>query len=426
MAEFDTLQVYLWGQRVGVAAWIESKRCAEFQYDENFIRSGVEVSPIKMPLSYDVYQFPEHDSLRTFLGLPGLLADSMTENFGNSLMRAWLARKGFAFDDLSPIERLGYIGKRGMGALEFEPDLDSSANQPFDTSTGELIDIARKVLQQQEESAKLVDDEEQLHKLIQVSTSAGGAKAKAIIAYNEETHQVMSGQAECPIGFDHWIIKFSDVENSEHFSDQNVGRLEFAYHRMAVEAGIAMMESRLHTDGPDAHFMTRRFDRINNTKIHVHTFCGIAHQDRNPPGNTEYETLFLTARKLGLSQESLSELYRRMVFNILSRNQDDHSKNHAFFMDTDGTWALAPAYDITFSYKASSRWIDKQQLRCNGKRDGFTTDDLYEAAKAADVRRPEGIIQEVRDSLDEWPKYADEAGLPGIQAAAVESAFRRI
>ena len=426
MAEFDTLQVYLRGQRVGVAAWIENLRCAEFQYDEDFIRSGVEVSPIMMPLSSKVYQFPEHDSLATFLGLPGLLADSMTENFGNSLMRAWLTRKGLAFDDLSPIERLGYIGKRGMGALEFEPDLDSSANRLFDTTTSELVDIARKVLQQQEESAKFVDEEERLHKLIQVSTSAGGAKAKAIIAYNEETHQVMSGQAECPQGFDHWIIKFSDIENSEHLSDQNVGRLEYAYHRMAVEAGITMMESRLQTDESEAHFMTRRFDRIENTKIHVHTFCGIAHQDRNPPGNTEYETLFLTARRLGLSQESLTELYRRMVFNILARNQDDHSKNHAFFMDTDGTWALAPAYDITFSYNSSSRWIDKQQMRCNGKRDGFTRDDLLEAAKSADVRRPERTIREVRESLSEWPEYADEAGLPRAQAAAVESAFRNI
>jgi serine/threonine-protein kinase HipA len=426
VAEFDALQVFLWGRRVGAVAWIEEDRNAEFQYDDDFLRTGFEISPIIMPLSKTVYRFPEHQALPTFLGLPGLLADSLTENFGNSLMRAWLARKGISFDDLTPVERLGYIGKRGMGALEFQPDLDTSANQPFFTSTSELVDVARQVLQQQEASLKKVEDEEQLHKLIQVSTSAGGAKAKAIIAYNEETRQVMSGQANCPTGFDHWIIKFADVENAEHFSDQNVGRLEYAYHRMAVESGITMMESKLHSDGARAHFMTRRFDRIENTKIHAHTFCGIAHQDRNPPGNTEYETLFLTARRLGLSQVSLTELYRRMVFNILARNQDDHSKNHAFLMDTDGSWALAPAYDITFSFKESSRWVDKQQMRCNGKRDGFTMIDLIEAAKAADVRRPDRIISDVKGGLEKWRKLADDAGLPKGQAEAVETAFRRI
>jgi len=426
MAEFDALEVLLWGRRVGILAWIDAEGLGEFQYDGDFIRTGFEVSPLKMPLSDRIYRFPEHRRSDTFLGLPGMIADSLTEKYGNQLMNRWLSAKGLSFSDLTPVERLGYIGKRGMGALEFQPDIDPRANESFNINISELVEVAKDVLAQHNHSGYILNDEDSFHKLIEISTSAGGAKAKALIAYNEVTGEVMSGQGESPEGFDHWLIKFSDVENSEHETDLDVGKLEYAYHLMAVEAGITMMDCRLIDDGKRSHFMTRRFDRIADSKFHVQTYCGIAHEDRNPVGNTSYETLFMTARKLHLGQESLDELYRRMVFNILARNQDDHSKNHAFLMDQTGAWGLAPAYDLTFSYRKDSRWISKQQMSCNGKRDNFTIEDLYASAKAADLKNPDRIINEVRSALRLWSGIADEVQLRKSQATAIKELFREI
>ncbi|MGL1903932.1 MAG: type II toxin-antitoxin system HipA family toxin [Fibrobacterales bacterium] len=424
MVQSDTIEVTLWGERIGVVSWEPDNAIAAFQYDPTFIKKGVEISPIVMPLNSNVYRFPIHTRSETFVGLPGLLADSLTEKFGNNLMATWLARKGLTYNDLSPIEKLCYIGSRGMGALEFVPEADTSANTVIGIEIDELALVAQEVLNQHEDSKNELNDNDKLHSLIQVGTSAGGAKAKAIIALNSTTNEVMSGQAECPEGFDHWILKFSEIENSEHYSDSDVGRLEYAYYLMALDAGITMMESRLLDDGSRAHFMTRRFDRYQGHKIHVQTFCGIAHQDRNPAGNTHYETLFLVARKLGLTQPSLDELYRRMVFSILARNQDDHSKNHAFMMDGTGNWRETPAYDITFSYNKNSRWIAQQQMSCNGKRDNFIKKDLLAAADAADVRRPGPIIEQVEESLKKWDSFAISAGLPQKTRDKIGSHFR--
>ena len=426
MADVSAVEILLWGKRIGAVSWDGINNLGEFQYDPDFIQSGLEVSPIVMPLSKKVYRFPELRMSDTFLALPGLIADSLTEKFGNALMVNWLAKQGLNFNQLTPVERLCYIGKRGMGALEYQPDFDPQANQKIDLNVSELVQIAQEVMNQHNNSKVEVSDESQVHKLIQVGTSAGGAKAKAIIAFNENSGEIMSGQGDCLPGFDHWILKFSEVENSEHEADRDVGRLEYAYHNMAVEAGITMMECRLLHDKNREHFMTRRFDRIDGMKIHVHTFCGMTHEDRNPVGNTHYETLFTTARKLNLGQEQLNELYRRMVFNIIARNQDDHSKNHAFMMDGSGTWRLTPAYDIVFTYKKNSRFVDKQQMRCNGKRDNFTQDDLNMAAIAADIKNPDKIIQDVKDAIKLWPDFANEAGLKSDQAKAIKGLFRDI
>ena len=263
-----------------------------------------------------------------------------------------------------------------------------------------------------------------LSKLIRVGTSAGGAKAKAVIAWNEATGELRSGQVDCGAGFEHWLLKLAEVENNEHFADRDVGRLEYAYYLMALAAKIEMMESRLLADGERAHFMTRRYDRVQGHKLHVTTFSGIAHEDRNPAGNTHYETLFSTARALRLGQPALSQLYRRMVFNVLARNQDDHAKNHAFLMDPDGTWWLSPAYDLTFSFKKDSRFISAQQMRVNGKRDHFTRADLLQAAHAADVKHPEPIMEEVQSALRRWPEFAATAGLKNEQTALIAEHFR--
>lgn len=428
MPEVDALEVRLWNQRVGVIAWDTAHGFGRFEYDPAFVPTGLQLSPLVMPLRSGVYAFPEHATSATFLGLPGMIADSLTEGFGNQLLMGWLDRRGLSFADLTPVERLCYIGTRGMGALEYQPDWDTEASQDFPVQVSELVNIAQQVLgQKRDESVRLdADAELGLSKLIRVGTSAGGAKAKAVIAWNEATGEVRSGQVDCPLGFEHWLLKLAEVENSEHHADKDVGRLEYAYYLMALAAGIDMMESRLMQDGDRAHFMTRRFDRVLGQKIHVTTFCGIAHQDRNPAGNTHYETLFSTARALGLGQTALNQLYRRMVFNVLARNQDDHAKNHAFLMDPDGTWWLGPAYDLIFSFKKDSRWIASQQMRVNGKRDDFTHEDLLQAAKAADVKRPEPLIEAVRAAVARWPEFAAAAGLQAEQAASIGRLFRHL
>lgn len=428
MAEVDALEVRLWGARVGVVAWNEARALGQFQYDPEFLRRGLEVSPLVMPLSERVYSFPELAASDTFVGLPGILADSLPEGFGNRLLGNWLANKGLQFHDLTPVERLCYVGTRGMGALEYEPAAPVPPSPDVPLEISELVEIAKSVLGQKKQArAKLTPTlEEGLEHLIQIGTSAGGAKAKVIVAWNETTGEMRSGQVECPPGFDHWLLKLAEVENEEHAADRDVGRLEYAYHRMAVEAGIEMMESRLLEDGDRAHFMTRRFDRIDGQKVHVATFCGLAHEDRNPAGNTHYETLFGVARRLALGQPALDQLYRRMVFNVLARNQDDHSKNHAFLMDGAGSWALSPAYDLVFSYKKDSRWIAKQQMCVAGKRDDFTLEDLERAASAADVKRPLPIIDEVRAAIALWPTFASQCGLEKPQTQAIQSHFRQL
>lgn len=426
VAEVEALEVRLWKERVGVIAWNARRGIGEFEYDPAFIRRGLPVSPLTMPLGAGAYSFPEHAESATFLGLPGLIADSLTEGFGNELLGNWLARRGLQFRDLTPVQRLCYIGSRGMGALEYEPDWDLGGRHDFSLEVSELVEIAQQVLGQRTEARAILrpEVEESLSRLIHVGTSAGGAKAKAVIAWNEETGELRSGQVDCPAGFSHWLLKLAEVENSEHHADRDVGRLEYAYYLMALSAGVEMMESRLFSEENRAHFMTRRFDRIDGNKVHVATFCGIAHEDRNPAGNTHYETLFSTARSLGLGQASLDQLYRRMVFNVLARNQDDHSKNHAFLMAADGTWWLSPAYDIIFSYKKDSRWISAQQMRVNGKRDHFTLEDLLVAARAADVKHPRRILEEVRASLDQWLHFAETAGLQEAQAHGIQAHFR--
>ncbi len=426
MPELTVARVTLWNRLVGAVAWDSRNTMGEFQYDASFVKQGFETSPLLMPLSGKTWRFPELSRSDTFSGLPGMLADSLPEKFGNALMKNWLAKKGISFADLTPVERLCYVGTRGMGALEFEPDFDMSANGIFALDVNELVLVTREIMNRHNDSRVDIADTKRFDQLIQIGTSAGGAKAKVLVSLNEKTNEIMSGQGSCLPGFEHWILKLSDVENEEHVADRDVGRLEYAYYLMAVQAGIGMMESRLLHDRERSHFMTRRFDRIDGEKIHVQSFCGIAHEDRNPPGNTQYETLFSTARKLGLGQTSLEELYRRMVFNILSRNQDDHSKNHAFMMDGTGEWRLTPAFDIVFSYTKGSHWVDLQQMRCNGKRESFTRDDLLAAAGAADIKNPDAIIREVAEAIHLWPDFASEAGLSLDQMQAIRSFFIQV
>jgi serine/threonine-protein kinase HipA len=379
-----------------------------------------------MPPAKKVYMFRQLINTRTFLGLPGLLADSLPEKYGNSLLEAWLRRQGKTLNDVSPVERLCLLGNRGMGALEYEPDLDSDFSEVIPVDVHELISIARRILRHRGKQQWTLKASQGLKKLIQIGTSAGGAKAKAVIAWNEKTNEVRSGQADCPPGFGHWLMKFSEVENGEDTPARDIGRIEYAYYLMANLAGITMMESRLYPDGETAHFMTRRFDRTESKeKLHVQSLCAMMHADRNPVAQHGYELLFQTARKLQLGQAAMDELYRRMLFNIMARNQDDHTKNHAFIMDRQGHWYLAPAFDLCFAYRPGNAWIEKHQLRCNGKRDDFTKKDLLAAAQAADIKHPARQIEHVQGAISHWPQIARDSGVPEAQRKYIQKCFRK-
>jgi len=407
----EVIAVNLWGQRVGALSWDYDRMLASFQYDPEFVQTGLEVSPIKLPLSVKVFQFPELADTNTFKGLPGFIADCLPEKFGNRLLDTYLAKHGRRLDDLNPLERLCYVNTRGMGALEFQPDLESrQLNEPIALQVSDLVEVARSVLEDRQQTTTKLDDG--IETLVTVGTSAGGAKAKAVIAVNDETNDVLSGQADVPEGYVHWLLKFDEIDNEEHASSKQIGRIEYAYSEMAYEAGINMMECRLLHDDDQAHFVTQRFDRVDgNTKIHVVTFAGMIHADRDPPGQVGYERLFQTIRDLGLPQSDLTEMYRRMVFNICARNQDDHTKNHAFLMFGDGNWQLAPAYDICFSYKPGNPFIERHQMSCNGKRDDFLLEDLLAAAKAADVKNPKTIIEDVQSAMQHWAEQAEKAAI---------------
>ncbi len=408
----NAIEVTLWGEPVGALSWDSDRHLASFEYYPEFTQSGLAISPLMQPLSKRVYQFPELAESNTFKGLPGAIADSLPEKFGNRLLDTYLAKHGRKLDDMNPLERLCYVGVRGMGALEYQPDQETrNLSKPIPLQISDLVDVAQSILKDREGINANLNDSG-IETLVTVGTSAGGAKAKAVIAINDKTHDVLSGQVAVPEGYEHWLLKFDEIDNEEHASSKQIGRIEYAYSEMAYAAGINMMECRLLPDDDKAHFMTKRFDRVDgNAKVHVVTLAGMAHADRDPPGSIGYERLFQTIRDIGLSQADLNEAYRRMVFNICSRNQDDHTKNHAFLMFADGNWQFSPAYDLCFSYKPGNQFIEQHQMSCNGKRDNFDLDDLLKAAKAADVKNPKDIIVEVEQATSRWNEFAENAGV---------------
>ena len=426
--------VKLWNQDVGILSWDDKRQVARFQYTLEFCNSGLEISPIKMPLSNKVYEFPELRSTeesQSFLGLPGIFADSLPEKYGNSLMKEWLRRQNIDFNDLNPIEKLCYVGKRGMGALEYEPAIEFMSKREEKLNLDDLVSVARKILLEESNKESFLNEKENVVKqLMKISTSAGGAKAKALIAMkftNGKPSAIYSGQSEPREDLSYWLMKFSDVKNDEHKSDLNTGRLEYAYYLMAKAAKIDISYSHLLKDSNGTgHFITRRFDRIKNQKIHMATFSGLTHQDRNPPGLVSYESLFATARSLNLQHDSREQLYRRMVFNIIARNQDDHCKNHSFLMLPNGEWEISPAYDLCFSYDKKSKWIALQQMTCNGKRDDFNYNDLKMAAKQAEISNYKTIIKDVKDAVSLWPDFAKQAGLPESETKNIQGLFRNI
>lgn len=412
-------RVELWGRTIGAVALDEGRDVAAFQYDADFARSGIEVSPLVMPLSGRVYEFPAL-ARAAFHGLPGLLADSLPDKFGNALIDAWLATQGRAPDNFSAVERLCYTGSRGMGALEFAPALGPRPRQAAKIRVDALVRLAGEVLTHRSDLMGHFHDagkERALRDILRVGTSAGGARAKAVIAWNRETNEVRSGQITAGDGFDYWLLKFDGVagnKDKEQEDPRGYGAIEFAYHLMAKAAGITMSECRILEEGGRRHFMTHRFDRRpGGGKLHMQSLGALGHYDFHQAGAYGYEQAFLAIRRLGLPMAAIEEQFRRMVFNIVARNQDDHVKNIAFLMNQDGEWSLAPAFDVTYSDNPAGAWTGAHQMTVNGKRDGFSLADLDACAKSAMMKRgrAKAILAEVQAAVERWPEFAAEAGL---------------
>ena len=421
--------INLWGERVGAIAWNAEKSIADFEFEPDFLTNGRDISPLKMPLDTAkgmIFSFNELRGNQTFKGLPGLLADVLPDRYGNTLINTWLARVGRPADSMNPVEMLCFIGQRGMGALEFEPVEPKGKNTSTKLEVDSLVEMSEAILSGRKDfHASLSKDEEKgLMDILKIGTSAGGARAKAVIAYNTETGEVRSGQAEAPNGFTQWLIKFDGLHDAQFGTSKGYGRVEMAYHLMAVDCGIEMTECRLLEENGRAHFMTRRFDRIpDQGKVHVQTFCALQHFDFNNIGFYSYEQLFQTMRSLRLDYPQAEQMYRRMVFNVLARNCDDHTKNFAFTMNKQGLWAISPAYDVCHAYRHDSLWVSQQSLSVNGKRLGIERKDLLAVASQMNIKKPDEIIRHIESILEIWPDYARQCDVETLLQKAIAKTF---
>jgi serine/threonine-protein kinase HipA len=436
MVEIKTAYVKIWGQTVGAVAWDENLGLASFEYEPKFKSQGIDLAPVKMPIqsSQRIFSFPElrpskNSEYDTFKGLPGLLADVLPDKYGNQLINVWLAQNGRPENSMNPIEQLCFIGTRGMGALEFEPTQLKSNKNSFQVEINGLVDIAQKMLGKREDFEANLSKEEQraMMEILKIGTSAGGARPKAIIAYNKKTGQVRSGQTNAPKGFEHWLIKLDGVSDAQFGKTIGYGRIEMAYYNMAKDCGIEMMESDLLEENGRAHFMTKRFDREDGAKkYHIQTFCAMQHYDFNEVRSFSYEQLFQTMRVLRLPYPQAEQMYRRMVFNVIARNCDDHTKNFAFRLKEGENWELAPAYDICHAYRPDSIWVSQHALSINGKRKDMERSDLLAFAKAMNIKKSEKIISEINSKVQLWNNYADEVRVDPILRDAIKGTLLNI
>ncbi len=421
----DVIKVKYKEYDVGALSFNTNTQMGAFEYFPSFIKTGIELSPIKMPLAKKIYSFPEIDR-NTFKGLPGLIADSLPDDFGNTVMNAWIASQGKSTSDITPLQRLQYTGMRGMGALTYSPATkrkNLNASKPIHIES--LIAIAQEVLDKREQfnvnlSNIGQEDKAAMMSLMSVGMSAGGARPKAVLAFNDNFTQVRSGQTDAPKGFTHYLMKFDGVsehnKNQETFGDpMGYGAMEYTYHLLAKECGIDMMPCHLLNEGKRRHFITERFDRNGNEKTHVQTLNGLEHVSYKQIGSYSYAELFNTARKLKLSPDDAMQLFKRMVFNVVSRNHDDHAKNFGFLLSSDNTWQLAPAYDLAYSYKPNSHWVSKHWMTLNGKQDNFTRDDFYSFEKLSPIftkRNIDDVLNQTIEAVSKWDKLASEQDVP--------------
>ncbi len=413
-------RVILWGKQIGAISWLEDREIGVFQYDPEFQRSGIQVAPLLMPLREFPYEFPAL-AKETFKGLPGLLADSIPDKYGNAIINEWLASQGRTPESFNPVERLCYTGRRGMGALEFEPATIGPSESNNNVEVNKLIDLSNRILDDRSDIGGALtgmDDTEAIHDILRVGTSAGGARAKAILAWHPKSNEFRSGQVEMESGFEQWIMKFDGVANNrdrEMTDPSGYGKIEYTYHLMAVKAGIMMSQCRLHHEGGRSHFMTKRFDRTyEGGKIHMQSLCAIAHFDFNQPSSYSYEQAILTMKKIELPHEDLVQQVLRTIFNVVGRNHDDHVKNIAFLMNRKGRWRLSPAFDVIYAWNPSGSWTGRHQMSVNGKREDIERDDLLELARIAGIKkkRANGLIDRVEEAFDHWSELAASTGVP--------------
>lgn len=425
--------VRLWGKDIGAVSWLADRGVGVFQFMPEFVDSGIQLAPVMMPLSPDPYEFPglPRDA---FKGLPGMLADSLPDKFGNALIDTWLAAQGRPASSFNPVERLCYIGTRGMGALEFHPTILKVARTSRHLEIDALTKLANDVLNNRERLTGVLkgdDDRETLEEILRVGTSAGGARAKAILAWNRDTGEFRSGQVKAGEGFTYWLMKFDGISNNrdkELADPQGFGLIEYGFYLLALAAGIDMSECRIHHEGGRAHFMTQRFDRsASGQKLHMQSLAALRHYDFNAAGAYSYEQAVETIRLLGLPAHDIEQQFRRAVFNVLIRNQDDHVKNIAFLMNRKGEWRLSPAYDVSYAYNPDGSWTHQHQMSLNGKRDGFALSDLIEFGIFCGFKpkKAEAIVRDIHAHVDDWMSYAEQAGVAEGAAAAIHRAMRR-
>lgn len=425
MAPYVVARIRLWGHDVGAVAE-DRAGAVTFEYEEAFRRSALEISPLHLPLSLrGPVAFPQLRRIASFAGLPGVLADALPDAFGNAIIARWFAERGTPDAALGPVQKLLYIGTRAMGALEFHPAIEGRRARDVD----EALAIARLV----EEARRVIEGDPAVAvpEMMRVGASAGGARAKALVLWNRESGRVKSAFAPRHAGDEHWMIKFDGVSAasgghalSEQFAPGPWGRIEYAYSELARAAGIEMSETRLLREREYGHFMVRRYDRDGDVRRHRHSLGGMHHVDYNERQALSYEDWFRTIRRLGMGQPAVDQAYRRMVFNLAARNQDDHVKNIEFMMGPDGAWGLAPAFDLVYS--VGGRWARTHQMTANGKDDDFTLDDLRAIGAAFDVPRDGAeIVAEVDAALDRWPGAARAADVPPAMIAEIGAAFRR-
>ena len=416
----DAAEVKIWGEYVGAVRWDSAQKLAYFQFAPAFLKKGWNLSPIKMPISAGdrIYSFPElrrgrNETEDTFKGLPGLLADALPDKYGSKLINAWLAQQGRSENSMNPVEKLCFIGARGMGALEFEPAQLKSEKNSFSIEIAELIEIAKKMIDDRNNfSVSLSKEEEKaMLAILKIGTSAGGARPKALIAFNPITKEIRSGQGDISSGFEHWLLKLDGVSGEQFGESSGWGRVEYAYYLMAKECAIDISECQLLEENGRAHFMTKRFDREGNIKHHVQTLCGIQHYDFNDMDGYSYEQVFQTMRILKLTYPEAEQMFRRMVFNVLATNYDDHTKNFSFLLKKDESWRLAPAYDVCFSFDETNFWVTKQTLSVNGKREGISKQDLLKIAKENNIKKGSNIIEEIISVITSWHHYSKIAGV---------------
>jgi serine/threonine-protein kinase HipA len=416
--ESNVVMVKLWGMSVGYLSWDKKSDVSFFDYEPEFLDRGLEIAPLTMSINSN--RSRKHipwkgDKDKLYLGLPPMVADSLPDKWGHSLFRAWLRDNHIPAKDVTPVDHLSFIGSRAMGALEYEPAQKLGDGSVFSVDIEHLYKFAKQVLNERETTVLNAENSILWQDLIKISSSPGGKRPKAIVAVNKATGEVISGQGSIPEGFEHFILKYDD--NSSY----PFAKLEYTYYRMALEAGIGMMPSELRSYGNATHFLTRRFDRIGNDRIHTQTFAAMS------PGSDSYEELFAVIRKLNLPYEDCRQQYLRMVFNVISRNVDDHSKNFSFCMKPDGSWYLSPAYDLTYGVDLSSpAFLNRHSMTINGKKENITRKDLEAVAQRNDIQDYKALIDKVTNAVNKFKEYASELKIERELIENIESDFIRL